>query len=232
MKKIYVIFMLVATATLFTVVASDIDEESIKRTLARLVRFRHPEMQEYVERGAFARCNYDTNCYVRLAKEVAVANTNCTWLMLLLIGKYGSTNDLDFVSGYLKNPDAGRCAVGAYYGICGISSNYVSSVVEFVADDSQASSSDKLLEIEMLMSAFRRNNASQSLQDYAHDVAIGFAVNATNNICDIDRRILPFYPSYSNSLERLTILTNAVARGVNEYELRYLTNAIHHIELP
>jgi len=103
MKKTYAIFMAMAVACSFAALASAVDEESIKSTLARLVRFRHPEMQEHVERGAFARCNYDTNLYVRLAKEVAVANTNRTWLMLLLIGKYGTTSDLDFASTELRS---------------------------------------------------------------------------------------------------------------------------------
>ena len=212
--------------------ASNFDDATIKESLAKSVRYLHSDMTDYVQSSALEGCDYDTNRFLRLVKEVAQEYANVTWSMLLLIGKYGTTNDLDFASAYLKSADAGRGAVGAYYGICGLSSNYVSSVVEFVAEDSHASNEDKLLEIELLMSAFRRGEAAQSLQDYAHNVAIGFAVSATNNICAIDRRILPFYPSYSNSVERLTILTNAVARGVNEYELRYLTNAIHHIELP
>ena len=232
MKKSYAIFMAMAVACSFAALASVVDEESIKSTLARLVRFRHPEMQEHVERGAIARCNYDTNLYVRLAKEVAVANTNSTWLMLLLIGKYGSTNDLDFVSGYLRDDKAGRCAASAYFDIVGLTSNSVDASVEFMSESSAASIRKKTSEMDNLIHRFTRDNVPAFLRDYAYDAVLSFAATATNNICAIDRRILPFYPSYSNSVERLAILTNAVARGVNEYELRYLTNAIHHIELP
>lgn len=189
-------------------------------------------MQEHVERGAFARCNYDTTLYVRLAKEVAVANTNSTWLMLLLIGKYGSTNDLDFISGYLKNADAGGCAASAYYDICGASSNSIAAAAQFLACDSEADVTEKKIAMITLIKRFRAGYVPSNLYSYAYSTVLSFAASATNEICSIDSRILPFYPSYSNSVERLAILTNAVARGVNEYEMRYLTNAIHHIELP
>ena len=232
MKKSYAIFMAMAVACSFAALASVVDEESIKSTLARLVRFRHPEMQEHVERGAIARCNYDTNLYVRLAKEVAVANTNSTWLMLLLIGKYGSSNDLDFVSGYLKDGDAGRCAVSAFYDICGATSNSIYSASQFLASDSEAECSEKFIAMVALMNRFRPGMVSSDLYDYTYTTLLDFATIATNDISRVDRRLTLYHPSYSNSVERLIILTNAVARGASEYELRYLTNAIHHIELP
>ena len=232
MKTIKVIVLIILSTLTFLTVADTATDDTIKETLLRSMRYRHSEAMEHEQDYAFRISGYDTNRFVRLAKEVASSNTNAAWSMLLLIGKYGSTNDLDFVSGYLRDDKAGRCAASAYFDIVGLTSNSVDASVEFMSESSAASIRQKTSEMDNLMHRFTRDNVPEILRDYAYDAVLSFAANATNNICAIDRRILPFYPSYSNSVERLSILTNAVARGVNEYELRYLTNAIHHIELP
>lgn len=232
MKTINAIFFVILLTLAFVTAAETATDETIKETLIRSMRYRHSEAMEHEQGYAFRISGYDTNRFVRLAKEVASSNANAAWSMLLLIGKYGSTNDLDFISGYLKNADAGGCAASAYYDICGASSNSIAAAAQFLACDSEADVTEKKIAMITLIKRFRAGYVPSNLYSYAYSTVLSFAASATNEICSIDSRILPFYPSYSNSVERLAILTNAVARGVNEYELRYLTNAIHHIELP
>ena len=232
MKAVNAIAFVVLSILGLVVLADTANDETIKGTLLRSVRYRHAEDMVHEQDYAFRISGHDTNRIVRLAKEVAQENANAAWSMMLLIGKYGSTNELDFVSGYLKDADAGRCAVSAYYDICGATSNSIFSASQFLASDSEAECSEKFIAMVALMNRFRPGMVSSDLYDYTYTTLLDFATIATNDISRIDRRLTLYHPSYSNSVERLIILTNAVARGASEYELRYLTNAIHHIELP
>ena len=226
-------FAVIAMASTMTVVhATCVDDAAIKACLAKSARYLHSDMAEYVQVSALEECDFDTNRFLRLVKEVALAEPDCNRMMLRLVGKYGSSNDIDFVAIYLTSGKVGRTAVESYYHIVGPTSNLVIAATSYFDVGTPASESDKCTEAEWLMRYFNSNEVGLELKLLLYDAVVDFAMTVTNSCREIDRQILWYYPSYSNSVERLTILTNAVARGVSEYELRYLTNAIHHIELP
>ena len=208
------------------------DDDEVKASLVYSVGFKHSAARNQFQSSIIRCCDYDTNRFLRLVKEVAHEKANCTWSMLLLVGKYGSANDLDFVSEYLTSPSFGPAATEAFCCIEGVSSNSVTASAQFLSPDVAADYHSKVVELRWFLKRFSGSSSPNDVRAYAFQTCLQFAMSATNELPGIDRYINAYYPSYSNSVERLAILTNAVARGVNEYELRYMTNAIHHIELP
>ena len=115
---------------LVTAVAENFTDAEVKRHIwaecSVIDSVKHAEWQHKV---AMRKCNWDTNRYVRLAKEMVVTASGLTKDNLLgIVTGYGDSGDLPFIYTCLADGDLASTAVRGILRIEGVTTNSIQRI--------------------------------------------------------------------------------------------------------
>ena len=186
------------------------------------------------------RLNNDTNRLVRLAKEMSnVSGSNDVRRLIAIVGRYGTLDDLPFlyqqVSCHGPHSElALACALdkeglttNSFAVILGILATITNEPCAFADLDFASSRANTCREL--LRYALART-PQDDLCNLARSVALDYARQDNREVVWLDDGFCRWYPGYLYSTNRLDVLRSVLALGVNEFQIGYVTNAIHEIE--
>ena len=175
--------------------------------------------------------NYDTNQFVRVAKEMAEADEYIT-PALTIISKYDLQQGIPYLYGYTTNENSkvAFTACRLILGREGLTSNSVATVAALLSSDApQLDTERKDLCRQMLQQA-RQEGVSEEMRGLAGRCAKDFAAADCSYVKAVDEAIVAFDPTYQYSTNRLETLRASLGGDINDYQRNYVTNAIHEIE--
>ena len=176
---------------------------------------------------------YDTNQFVRVAKEMAEAD-ECPRQMLAIISKYDVQQGTPYLLGYTTNENisvafaAGRLLLGRE----GLTSNSVTAV-EALLSTTDASRDAAYWRDELCRLALReasRDGVANALRSRVMQSALSYALRDGSHVASVDGYIMAFDSAYQYSSNRLEVLRSSLEWNINDYQRNYVTNAIHEIE--
>ena len=173
-------------------------------------------------------CGDDTNRFAAILRDIARSETNLTASMISKLGRYGTTNSLPFLYGYVTNAAYGLNAVRSVLKIEGVTSNSVERISEFLANTNVSFSTRSDVCADMVWDAFK-DDVSPANRALAVDRAIQYASTANGSCSWLDKVMCKKVPSYKMSKRRLCVLRSVYAIGVGQYEIAYVTNAINEL---
>ena len=180
----------------------------------------------------FARTmNYDTNQFVRVAKEMAESNERPRQ-MLAIISKYDLQQGIPYLYGYTTNENSkvAFTACRLILGREGLTSNSVAAVAMFLSSDAPQYDTDRKDLCRQMLRQARQEGVSEEMRDLAGRCAKDFAAVDCSYVKAVDEAIVAFDPAYQYSTNRLEILRASLDWNINDYQRSYVTNAIHEIE--
>ena len=180
----------------------------------------------------FARTmNYDTNQFVRVAKEMAASNERPRQ-MLAIISKYDLQQGIPYLYGYTTNENSkvAFTACRLILGREGLTSNSVAAVAMFLSSDAPQYDTDRKDLCRQMLRQARQEGVSEEMRDLAGRCAKDFAAADCSYVKAVDEAIVAFDPAYQYSTNRLEVLRASLGQDINDYQRNYVTNAIHEIE--
>ena len=174
---------------------------------------------------------FDTNQFVRVAKEMAESNERPRQ-MLAIISKYDIQEGIPYLYGYTTNENSkvAFTACRLILGREGLTSNSVATVAALLSSDApQLDTERKDLCRQMLQQA-RQEGVSEEMRGLAGRCAKDFAAADCSYVKAVDEAIVAFDPTYQYSTNRLETLRASLGGDINDYQRNYVTNAIHEIE--
>lgn len=177
--------------------------------------------------------NYDTNQFVRVAKEMAEADEYIA-PMLTIISKYDIQQGIPYLYGYATNEN-NKVAFTACHLILereGLTSNSVAAVETFLST-TNASREAAYYRCELCRDALHQVSGESATEDLRLRVmrsALSYALRDGSHVAPVDGYIMAFDPAYQYSSNRLEVLRSSLEWNINDYQRNYVTNAIHEIE--
>ena len=210
---------------------SSFSDAQVRRALNLIYdRFEGPHRSSV--NALFAhRMNYDTNQFVRVAKEMAEADEYIA-PALTIISKYDLQQGITYLYGYTTNENSkvAFTACRLILGREGLTSNSVATVAALLSSDApQLDTERKDLCRQMLQQA-RQEGVSEEMRGLAGRCAKDFAAADCSYVKAVDEAIVAFDPTYQYSTNRLETLRASLGGDINDYQRNYVTNAIHEIE--
>ena len=189
----------------------------------------NPNASERAFNAAFALCESDTNRFARLLSEIALTNVNLfAETAVNVLGYYGTPAQLPYLYSVVTNEIRGAEAAKAILRIEGVTTNSILAVSNCI----------KRIEID----DYERYKAFRDFVEKVYclaadnpnrNIGIGLIndhVRNENMYCKgIDKLLIKVDPSYRTSKRRLADLRSAINRGVHEFQLNYITNAINEL---
>ena len=194
-----------------------VDDETVKDMFLDSANYIHSSGSRAAVARALGCCQYDTNRFCRILKQVARERDDRAAVTVYYIGVYGGTNELSYmyslVSPTNSNYDVQRAAMESI-----IRNNTNLSDREIVGEKLvqrllSHGDSSLLSETRMLLEQFASQNY---MTCYAADACL-----------------YSYFPDYSNSLQRLTYYRDALERGAyrgNGFMLNIMTNELRRLE--
>ena len=181
----------------------------------------------------------DSNALVRIAKEMSVTHTNLVVYMMGIVRRYGTVDDLPFLYSHVaKHEPHSGVAVTYLLQMEGLTTNSFAAIQGMLLTVTNASNAYSSPDFasgranscrKLLRYAFERN-PQDDLCDLARSVALDYARQDNREVIWLDDGFCRWYPGYQYSTNRLDVLRSVLALGVNEFQIGYVTNAIHEIE--
>lgn len=180
-------------------------------------------------REAFALCGDDSNRLSRILYEIALTNNKFfASSAVRFLGYHGTPAQLPYLYSVVTNEIRGAEAAKAILRIEGVTTNSILAVSNCI----------KRIEID----DYERYKAFRDFVEKVYclaadnpnrNIGIGLIndhVRNENMYCKgIDKLLIKVDPSYRTSKRRLADLRSAINRGVHEFQLNYITNAINEL---
>ena len=208
-------------------------------TMRRIVRFLMPQCGgnrttrvEYIpELIDVLNINGDTNRLARLLAELA--QTNSAWyakMAMWQLEKYGTPAQLPFLYSCATNPAVANSAMKAMLRIEGVTSNSVEMVRRYleITNVSESVHWDHV-EVFKMMFDMLGDNAPPSDKELVLGCIMRHAPENRRCPRQLDEVILSADTGYRFSKRRLSVLRGVYLRGLNEFQLPYVTNAINEL---
>ena len=208
-------------------------------TMRRIVRFLVPQCGgnrttrvEYIpELIDVLNINGDTNRLARLLAELA--QTNSAWyakMAMWQLEKYGTPAQLPFLYSCATNHAVANSAMKAMLRIEGVTSNSV-EIVQRYLDITNVSESVHWDHVEVfkMMFGVLGDNATASDKELVLGCIMRHAPDNRRCPRQLDEVILSEDTGYRFSKRRLSVLRGVHLRGLNEFQLPYVTNAINEL---
>ena len=208
-------------------------------TMRRIVRFLMPQCGgnrttrvEYIpELIDVLNINGDTNRLARLLAELA--QTNSAWyakMAMWQLEKYGTPAQLPFLYSCATNPAVANSAMKATLRIEGVTSNSVEMVRRYleITNVSESVHWDHV-EVFKMMFDMLGDNAPPSDKELVLGCIMRHAPENRRCPRQLDEVILSADTGYRFSKRRLSVLRGVYLRGLNEFQLPYVTNAISEL---
>lgn len=235
MRKMTLIGVLLLASAMECVALPPEDEA----TMRRIVRFLVPQCGgnrttrvEYIpELIDVLNINGDTNRLARLLAELA--QTNSAWyakMAMWQLEKYGTPAQLPFLYSCATNPAVANSAMKAMLRIEGVTSNSVEMVRRYleITNVSESVHWDHV-EVFKMMFDMLGDNAPPSDKELVLGCIMRHAPENRRCPRQLDEVILSADTGYRFSKRRLSVLRGVYLRGLNEFQLPYVTNAISEL---
>ena len=235
MRKMTLIGVLLLASAMECVALPPEDEA----TMRRIVRFLVPQCGgnrttrvEYIpELIDVLNINGDTNRLARLLAELA--QTNSAWyakMAMWQLEKYGTPAQLPFLYSCATNPAVANSAMKAMLRIEGVTSNSVEMVRRYleITNVSESVHWDHV-EVFKMMFDMLGDNAPPSDKELVLGCIMRHAPENRRCPRQLDEVILSADTGYRFSKRRLSVLRGVYLRGLNEFQLPYVTNAINEL---
>ena len=235
MRKMTLIGVLLLASAMECVALPPEDEA----TMRRIVRFLVPQCggnrttrEEYIpELIDVLNINGDTNRLARLLAELA--QTNSAWyakMAMWQLEKYGTAEQLPFLYSCATNPAVANSAMKAMLRIEGVTSSSVEMVRRYleITNVSESVHWDHV-EVFKMMFDMLGDNAPPSDKELVLGCIMRHAPENRRCPRQLDEVILSADTGYRFSKRRLSVLRGVYLRGLNEFQLPYVTNAISEL---
>ena len=189
-------------------------------------RIAHPRiLTDYIR--------FDGNTNRLAAVLVEVACSNNTWAAgraFKELEKYGTEEQLPFLYSCATNPAVANRAVNAVLRIEGVTSNSVEMVCRYleITNVSESVHWDHV-EVFKMMFDMLGDNAPPSDKELVLGCIMRHAPENRRCPRQLDEVILSADTGYRFSKRRLSVLRGVYLRGLNEFQLPYVTNAINEL---
>ena len=173
-------------------------------------------------------CEYDTNRFLSAMQAVAVEKPKLSDYICQELGKYGNATCLPFLYQNLTNSAARSYAASSMLKIEGLTSNSVERMGMYLLGP-VGHHRDKTYACGEMLSMAAKVCITNAIGVLAVGKAVQYARADTSYVCRLDGYICRYAPAYVRSKRRLSVLRAALARGVNEFQISYVTNAINEL---
>lgn len=241
MNKPVLFVVAVAFATLcadigYAEVETD-DEIRSRLVMACFVEDDHPDEHRNVEQGmydaAFRAAESNRVRFARIICDLAHTNySRIAELMVSRLGEYGTSEQLPFLYSQASNTQYGVDAVRAVLKIEGITSNSV-AMVDWYLSNTNAMMRRGREDVCIFMLDIFPNASFPGERGMIERRVLQFAANNSMYNRRFDEILSARIDGYSSSRRRLDVLRTVqqrgMGRGVNEYTLPFVTNAINEL---
>ena len=177
--------------------------------------------------------NYDTNQFVRVAKEMAEADEYIA-PALTIISKYDLQQGIPYLYGYATNEN-NKVAFTACHLILereGLTSNSVAAVEAFLSTTNASRDAvyNRDLLCRLALREAYKEGTPDDLRARSHDAALALVGREGIHAKSIDKEMLSCNAEFRFSDERLAMLRSSQMHALNDFVNNYVTNAIHEIE--
>ena len=223
--------MCLVVAVLF--VARGESDDVIKQMLISSASCYHGEAGATFLARAVSLCEGDGERLSRLIRETAATNNwRLVVPMVRCIGRYGSTNDVPFLSDCLESGRAPISAARSIRSILGVCTNSVSRWLQCLS-----LTNCDIVAREELCYSYIEVSTNESLdvgcRTLIRQGATAYAIGHPFYHPMYDHKMMGCYPDYTYSFARLQALSNGLERNTYAYNLNYITNALRELsEIP
>ena len=181
-------------------------------------------------RSAIELCGSDSNRLCQIVRGIAETNTDVRHVgtAMRMLTRYGSSAQLPYLYSVSTNEIRGAQAVKAILRIEGVTTNSILAVSNCLAHAEIDIYERYKAFYDFIERVYRL--APNNPNRYSGIAYINSYVRNENMGCEgIDKLLIKVDPAYRWSKRRLADLRSAVNRGVHEYQIRYITNAINEL---
>jgi len=174
--------------------------------------------------------NGNTNHLVEAAKAIATnsaANITCA---SGIISRYGNECDIPYLYQLARDERADFSVLIQLERRDSISTNYLSVLRQYLASTNiDAKSSARVCR--RLVKRASSVVGNSEFSEEARSIAVDYAKRDNKNVMWLDECFCQSVPSYQYSTNRLAVLRSVLSLGVNEYQIGFVTNTIHELEM-
>lgn len=213
-----------------------VDDETVKDMFLDSANYIHSSGSRAAVARALGCCQYDTNRFCRILKQVARERDDRAAVTVYYIGVYGGTNELSYMYSLVlptnSNYDVQRAAMESIIRNDTPSAQMMTAARSFICNTNNTDLSDRDIVAHHLARRFVAfgdtnlvSEARTLLEDFAHQNYL--------NCYKADSPLRYHFPDYSNSLQRLTYYRDALERGAyrgNGFMLNIMTNELRRLE--
>ena len=213
-----------------------VDDETVKDMFLDSANYIHSSGSRAAVARALGCCQYDTNRFCRILKQVARERDDRAAVTVYYIGVYGGTNELSYmyslVSPTNSNYDVQRAAMESIIRNDTPSAQMMTAARSFICNTNNTNLSDREIVGEKLVQRLLSHGDSSLLSE-TRMLLEQFASQNYMTCYAADACLYSYFPDYSNSLQRLTYYRDALERGAyrgNGFMLNIMTNELRRLE--
>lgn len=223
-------YLMMVSALLCPVEAENVPDAVIKRhILAECSVIDGVEYAEWQYKVAMRKCEWDTNRFVRLVKELVPSAKGTTKYNLFNeVGWHGGVSDLPYLQGYLTDAELAAPAARGIMRICGVTTNSIDCVNGLLCMTNM--SQDVRSEVcgDLFWSVCDRVVPSD-VREYGVSNALVYAKTANRSFENMDWRMCAADHRYKYSRERLAVLRSVQDPMAHPSLYQYITNSIREL---
>lgn len=230
MNEIKKCIALTIVMSLITAIAKNFTDADVKRhILAECSVIDGVEYAEWQHKVAMRKCNWDTNRFVRLVKELVPSAKGTTKYNLFNeVGWHGGVGDLPYLQGYLTDAELAAPAARGIMRICGVSTNSIDCVSGLLrmTKMTQDVRSEVCADLFWTMCG---QGVSSGVREYGVSNALVYAKTASRSFEHMDWRMCAADHRYKYSHERLAVLRSVKDPMAHPSLYQYITNSIREL---
>lgn len=215
---------------LVAAVAENFTDAEVKRHIwaecSVIDSVKHAEWQYKV---AMRKCEWDTNRFVRLVKELVPSAKGTTKYNLFNeVGWHGGVSDLPYLQGYLTDEELAVPAARGIMRICGVTTNSIDCVngLLCMTNMSQDVRSEVCADLFWTMCG---QGGSSGVREYGVSNVLVYAKTANQSFEHMDWRMCAADHRYKYSHERLAVLRSVKDPMAHPSLYQYITNSIREL---
>lgn len=230
MNEIKKCIALTIVMSLITAIAKNFTDADVKRhILAECSVIDGVEYAEWQYKVAMRKCNWDTNRFVRLVKELVPSAKGTTKYNLFNeVGWHGGVGDLPYLQGYLTDAELAAPAARGIMRICGVSTNSIDCVSGLLrmTNMTQDVRSEVCADLFWTMCG---QGVSSGVREYGVSNVLVYAKTANRSFEHMDWRMCAADHRYKYSRERLAVLRSVQDPMAHPSLYQYITNSIREL---
>ncbi len=230
MNEIKKCIALTIVMSLITAIAKNFTDADVKRhILAECSVIDGVEYAEWQYKVAMRKCEWDTNRFVRLVKELVPSAKGTTKYNLFNeVGWHGGVSDLPYLQGYLTDEELAVPAARGIMRICGVTTNSIDCVngLLCMTNMSQDVRSEVCADLFWTMCG---QGVSSGVREYGVSNVLVYAKTANRSFEHMDWRMCAADHRYKYSHERLAVLRSVKDPMAHPSLYQYITNSIREL---